>query len=531
LLERGVLVMRKLRDVKPDDEVIPSILVLTFKPETGKFKARLVACGNFMDKTATPCHSPAVGKEVWMPILAATWGKGWFVRGVDVVQAYLQSDELPAGQKRTVIALPKTMRELGYGSHAEVKRNIYGKRDAGRVWFETAKKFLLSKGLVTATYDNTVFVREGLIVLLYVDDVIVIGRTEGIADSFVAEFSKRFDCTAPVCLEKATEDEPFRFLTHEIYPEGTGSLHIGQGVYVDMLLDKWGMSEVAERRELKPDHYVDAWLADAVALSGTERTVFRGKVGSVAYLAGGTRPDLQATLGVLAQGQSAPTHRHMEAIDELIQYVKHTRGRHIVWQRDTGNGGQVGGVDIFRIDVEFDAAYGMGTKTRSGYVLYVDGNMAAWRSGKIDASCLSTCESELISSSIASRDGKGLYNLLAEIMEIALCETPQVQLGLAGDNVAANTIGSNEAGLRKVRHLDKADLFVRQVTDQHGPIKFVRSAENTGDAMTKTLGRQKLDPLLAKMGLQDGTNWASVAVARMVARVSVAASAACERRQ
>ncbi|MBR58416.1 MAG: hypothetical protein CMH54_10395 [Myxococcales bacterium] len=497
LLERGVLALVPIEEATRDDEILPSLLVLTYKPEMAKYKARLVACGNFSRMDPGLCHSPTVGKEVWMPLLCAMWGRGCAIRSVDIVQAYLQTDKAPKEGRQTFLRLPRHLVDdsIREKTLAQVLSNIYGKKNAGKLWYETFKRYLLSSDFTCADYDSTVFVRDGLLILLYVDDVVVIGRDAATADGFLERLRSRFDCTEPVKLEECTRESPLRFLTHEVYEDEQGRLHIAQELYVALMLEKWNC--LKELKELNQEHFKDVWLRDGSPLDPKAHTEFRGKIGSLLYLGNGTRPDLLAPICIAAQGSAKPTNRHMEAADELLRYTKYTRKRHLTWARSSKLG-----FDIIPLLNQFDASYGMGNQPRSGYCLYVDENLCAWRTKKQTAGVLSTCEAELVASTVAGRDTVGLRNLFSEVLPIFAPQSRiQVKVTLQGDNDAANAIASGDAALRKVRHLDQADLYIRKITAEYGPILRVNTNDNSGDSLTKALGRQKLEPLLSIMGL------------------------------
>ena len=73
---------------------------------------------------------------------------------------------------------------------------------------------------------------------------------------------------------------------------------------------------------------------------------------------------------------------------------------------------------------------------------------------------------------------------------------------MRGNNVAANLLGSAQASLRKVRHLSSSHLYVRELAAEV-PIPYVNTLLNRGDVLTKILGRQKVEPHLARLGLHD----------------------------
>ena len=77
-------------------------------------------------------------------------------------------------------------------------------------------------------------------------------------------------------------------------------------------------------------------------------------------------------------------------------------------------------------------------------------------------------------------------------------------MSLLGDNQAANLMAAGQAGVRKVRHLSLADLFVREVC--HGgrvTVKYIPTDVNTADMFTKVLPGNKLKPLTTLLGLNE----------------------------
>ena len=69
-----------------------------------------------------------------------------------------------------------------------------------------------------------------------------------------------------------------------------------------------------------------------------------------------------------------------------------------------------------------------------------------------------------------------------------------------GDNEAANLMAACQAGIRKVRHLDLANLYVRSVTEE-GLIRvqYVESSKNIAELLTKVLPAQQVRILMHLM--------------------------------
>ena len=114
--------------------------------------------------------------------------------------------------------------------------------------------------------------------------------------------------------------------------------------------------------------------------------------------------------------------------------------------------------------------------------------------------CTSTCESELGSANIASKEIEAKRALLNEVFSDCLSYVVQTSL-LHGDNSAANLIASSSAGLRSVRHIALTEFYVRSLS-QKGHVQFrsVPSQKNYSDLLTKVLHEDILSALCDLFG-------------------------------
>jgi hypothetical protein len=97
-------------------------------------------------------------------------------------------------------------------------------------------------------------------------------------------------------------------------------------------------------------------------------------VGKLIYLAH-TRPDLAYAVSVVSQFMHDPRVRHMEAVNRILQYLKATPGRGILFKR----GGSL------TMEAYTDADYAGSLSDRrstTGYCTFLCGNFVTWRSKK-----------------------------------------------------------------------------------------------------------------------------------------------------
>ena len=114
-----------------------------------------------------------------------------------------------------------------------------------------------------------------------------------------------------------------------------------------------------------PDHFKKEWLAKGVPLSKEMGTRFRSALGGVSFGAVQSRPDLAAPAGILAEGQSEPTDRHLQGALNVIRYAVTTSDRVLCFPVQ-GPGGEAKVIDEITLAGVFDANF-LPDKPRMGY--------------------------------------------------------------------------------------------------------------------------------------------------------------------
>ena len=64
-------------------------------------------------------------------------------------------------------------------------KNLYGLKDAGLTWHEHLTSGLTKIGFVSTKSDPCLFIRNSDIILMYVDDCVIISKSEGEADKIL----------------------------------------------------------------------------------------------------------------------------------------------------------------------------------------------------------------------------------------------------------------------------------------------------------------------------------------------------------
>ena len=114
-------------------------------------------------------------------------------RSIDFVLAY------PQAEIKSVIYLNSSagviINNHGQDLVLKLKKNLYGLKDAGRTWWEHLSSGLEEMGFKQYVADQCVCKRDGIIIIVYVDDCLVFANDKGKVDEVVMEISKRFEIT------------------------------------------------------------------------------------------------------------------------------------------------------------------------------------------------------------------------------------------------------------------------------------------------------------------------------------------------
>jgi hypothetical protein len=83
----------------------------------------------------------------------------------------------------------------GTGLVCKLNKALYGLKQAPRIWYETLKGFLLAEGFKHLESDHGIFVKDGIIMAVYMDDLLLIGQDMSEISKLKQRLSVRFDMT------------------------------------------------------------------------------------------------------------------------------------------------------------------------------------------------------------------------------------------------------------------------------------------------------------------------------------------------
>lgn len=278
-------------------------------------------------------------------------------------------------------------------------KSLYGLKQAPKIWFDTLRKALEEMGLRRLDTEHSVyvllqrqdkkpqgvFIGPDLVIAVYVDDIMMIGRQRLIIQEFKSQLSQKFHIKD---LGEATD-----YLGIEIERDrAAGILKIHQTKYCRSLLKKYGMDECNLSRILIHDSTkLTVNDQDKGILDGEGIHRYQSKVGSLTYAMQGTRPDLAYAVSLCSRFLARPTAAHMGIAKGVLRYLKGATDLGITYYRDSAE-------NLF---VYTDSNYqdrtlrGDGRST-SGYGVYLAGGLISWSSKRQHCVTTSSTEAEYI---------------------------------------------------------------------------------------------------------------------------------------
>jgi hypothetical protein len=259
-----------------------------------------------------------------------------------------------------------------------------------------------------------------------------------------------------------------------------GSLELEQHLLVNQVLREYCRPCYPKRSTL-PEEALEVNEGEAI-----ETTEFRSVVGSLMYLAGGTRPDLTYSVKLLARYSNSLSAKHWDALNILIGYIKSTSSLTLTF----GNNGG-------KLELWSDSNWGgEHERSTSGHVIKHNGNPIAWAAKRQNVMALSTCAAKYIALSEGTQVLAQLNNLLIDL------EIPKT-LEIYCNNEAAILIAGNNASKEKTRYLTRAFYFINDFVRHYDvKVKWMATIHQLANIFTKHLGPNKIEEAIPKINLK-----------------------------
>lgn len=486
-------------DIPKDATVFPSVWQMKRKRDiktrkVKKYKARMNFDGSRMlpNKHFDP-------NRVYAPV--ASWNSirlqlimavifGWTTRQLDYVLAFPQAPvdrdiymEIPRGFEIEGAARGEYVLQL--------KRNVYGQKQAGRVWNDYLHEKLTKElGFTQSEYDECVYFRGSVMYVLYTDDSILAGPDE-------VEVDKVIDDIKRVGLDITVEGDLQDFLGVNIEKKEDGTIHLTQPHLIDQILEDLRLTRenVTTRSTPARSSTILRRHEDSPPFDGHFN--YRSVIGKLNYLERGSRPDIAYIVHQCARFTADPRMEHGAALKWLGRYLKGTRDKGLILKPNLNKQMEVYVDADFAGNWNYDEGDHRDTaRSRHGYFITYAGIPISWKSQLQGEICLSSTESEYTGLSHALREAIPIMGMINEMKELGFqvkSGAPKAHCKVFEDNSGALEMAKIHKYRPRTKHIcTKLHHFRDYVMRGEITIHPIDTKDQVADFLTKPVNESIL---------------------------------------
>ncbi|GJX05256.1 zinc finger, CCHC-type containing protein [Tanacetum coccineum] len=366
----------------------------------------------------------------------------------------------------------------------KLKKSLYGLKQAPKQWHQKFDDVVLSNGFSLNQADKCVYSKfdasgKGVIICLYVDDMLIFGTDQDQVNKTKEFLSSNFD------MKDLGEAEVILGIRIK---RGNNGISISQSHYIEKILTKFNFANCSPVYT-PVDPTVKFRPNKGTPVSQLE---YSRAIGCLMYAMISTRPDIAFAVGKLSRYTSNPSALHWQALGRVFQYLKGTMDYGLTY---SGYPSVIEGYsDASWINNMEDHS------STSGWVFLLGGGAISWASKKQTCITSSTMESEFVALAAAGNEAEWLRNL---IYEIPLWPKPMSTISIRCDSAATLAKAYSQVYNGKSRHLGVRHSMIRElIMNGEISVEFVRTQLNLADHLTKGLARDLVWKAAIGMGLK-----------------------------
>jgi hypothetical protein len=291
------------------------------------------------------------------------------------------------------------------GKVCKLLKSLYGLKQAPKQWHEKFKRTLTNEGLVVNKADKCVYYRhgrgEGVILYLYVDDIMIFGTN-------VDVIKEVKDFLSP-CFEMKDLGVADVILNIKLLKHDDGGITLLQSHYVEKILSHFRYSDCRSF----PTAYDPSMLVrknQGDPKDAKDQLRYSQIICSLMYLASATRPDISFAVSKLSRFVSNPRDVHWQALERVLHYLKGTTSYEIHYSRYP------------RVLQGYSDSNWISdaneTKATSGYLFTLSGGTVSCKPFKQTILMRSTMEAELTALDTSTIEAEWLRELLIDLLVV-----------------------------------------------------------------------------------------------------------------
>ena len=387
-----------------------------------RHKARFCARGDMQIEGVDffETYAPVVQWSTIRLLLSTVLTEGWTTRQVDYTNAFAQA----ALKEDVYVECPRLFGPAsGTDKVLHLRKSLYGLRQAPRTFFEKLKAGLLERGWIQSEIDPCLFLKLGMICVVYVDDTIFASANIVDLDAAISSLGISVDDQQHTFALR-DEGEVSAFLGIQIAKTGDNEFFLTQTGLIDKVL---AITQMTDCNGCDTPSTIDPLHADVDGAVFDETWAYDVVIGMLMYISGNTRPDIAYAVHQAARFTHGARQSHAAGVKRILRYLKKTKANGLILKP---------GTDL-RVDCYVDADFGglfsvedkqdpISVKSRTGYVITYRGAPLLWASKMQTQVALSTMEAEYIALSQSMRDLIPIREILKEVMLIVFAKSPSI---------------------------------------------------------------------------------------------------------
>ena len=445
-----------------------------------KYKARLVVKGFGQKKGIDfdEIFSPVVKLSSIRIILGLATNQDLEIEQLDVKTAFLHGDL----EEEIYMQQPEGFEDKRKEDLVcKLKKSLYGLKQAPRQWYKKFDSFMVGHGYRRTAADYCVYFKrypgeKFIILLLYVDDMLIVGQDRAQISKLKEELAESFEMkdlgpAKQILGMEITRDRKNR------------RLWLSQERYVERILERFNMKEAKPVTTPLGGHYKLSKSSCPSTEEENKKMVvipYSSAVGSLMYAMVCTRPDIAHAVGVVSRFLSNPGKQHWEAVKWIFRYLRRTSKLCLSFGR---------GKLVLEGYTDADMAGDLdGRKSTSGYLFTFAGGAVSWQSKLQKCVALSTTEAEYIA---VTEAGKELVWIKTFFKELGMQQDEYV---VYCDSQSAIDLSKNATYHSRTKHIEVRYHWILDATEEKRfKLKNIHTDKNAADMMTKVIPKQKME--------------------------------------
>ena len=469
----------------PDAEVVNGLWTFTLKTSSNnrieRFKARWCIRGDKMDNSLYHSQfSPTtLESSMWALLhLAATRNNLQYIV-FDISNAYLNCKP----SRPTFVYFPQGFKPLP-GHLLEICANIYGKIDAGRLWFKEITNTFKQIGDSVSQINPCLFFHNSVndsffrATVTNVDDMLIVGTPEAIHD-LKQNLLKKYSIT-----EKTDSYLGIQLTEH---PQG---ILAHQTNYIKKMICDLKLESSNSKATPLPAGAIltsaKSPTPDSPEWVEVKQFNFPSKIGKVAWSTK-THPEAKFSVSALGRYTSNPSKTHIRYLNNTASYLRNIEHHGLFFDSNSN--------DQIRMFTDADWAGDIDDrKSQAGILIFIGTSLIFSSSTKIKHRTDSSCTAEIAALYLGLKELIPIRTILIELGILQL-EPPPIPVYI--DNASTIAVTTEKVGTKHLKHIQLKYLSVKDAY-ANGIINLfkVDSKYQLADLLTKPLNKTRLQDLL-----------------------------------